>query len=58
MSGCERFWGLASGLGPVPSACGWPRGPPLLWDKALCVLQEGAHGWLVDNEAPPQGLRS
>lgn len=29
-----------------------------LWHKALCVLQEGAHGWLVDERRPSQGLQS
>lgn len=34
-------------------AC-WPQGF-LLWVKTLCVLQEGVHGWLVDNEVAFSG---
>lgn len=26
-----------------------------LWNKALCILQEGGPGWLVDNEAAFSG---
>lgn len=35
---------------PIPFACSLGPGVPPLWDKALCVLQEGAHGWLVDDD--------
>lgn len=39
---------LPAGVLPAP-------GVLPLWDKALCVLQEGAHGWLVDDEAAFSG---
>lgn len=45
---------LALGLCPSLLPAAGP-GAPLLWAKALCVLQEGAHGWLVDNEAAFSG---
>lgn len=44
-------WGFV----PIPFACSLGPGAPPLWDKALCVLQEGAHGWLVDDEAAFSG---
>lgn len=47
----HEAWEAGLGLRPVPSlrllaglAVLWPRA------KARCVLQEGAHGWLVDDE--------
>lgn len=53
VSACKRFW--ASPWGSVPPLCPLLARAPLLWDKALCVLQEGAHGWLVDDEAAFSG---
>lgn len=50
----QEVLGLALGLCPSLLPAAGP-GAPLLWDKALCVLQEGAHGWLVDNEAAFSG---
>lgn len=49
VSGCTRLGRLAWGSGPslrllAGLAVLWPRA------KARCVLQEGAHGWLVDDE--------
>lgn len=45
VSGCKRLWASPWGC---PSLLPARAQAPLLWDKALCVLQEGAHGWLVD----------
>lgn len=49
--------GLPWGFVPLPAACLPAPLVPLVWDKALCVLHEGAHGWLED-EAAFAGLRS
>lgn len=44
-----RGLGLALELCPHPFACLLVPWAPVLWDKALCVLQEGVQGWLMDN---------
>lgn len=49
------LWGLPWGSVPTRFACSLAPGVLPLWDKALCVLQEGAHGWLVDDEAAFSG---
>lgn len=51
----HRFAGLALALCPHPFHLLTGPGVSPLWDKALCVLQEGAHGWLVDNEVAFSG---
>lgn len=55
VSCCTRFGGLALGLCPGPFCLlAGPWALPL-WNKALCILQEGGPGWLVDNEAAFSG---
>lgn len=55
-------WSLdAQGLsgspwGSVPVPFAYLPAPLVpLWNKALCVLQEGAHGWLVDDKVAFSG---
>lgn len=51
----HEVWGLPWGSVPIPFACLLVPWAPVLWDKALCVLQEGAQDWPMDNEVAFSG---